>query len=413
MEDYFRYGENEILYLKSRDRHLAEVIDTIGHIRRRVIPDLFEALVHSITGQQISTKAHETVWRRLRDRIGNITPDNILSFSRQELKSIGLSFRKTDYIIHAARKVLDGEIDLKSLDNLEDKDVCRILCSLDGIGTWSAEMLMLFSMQRPDILSFGDFGIRRGLRMIYGHSIIDRKLFDEYRQRFSPCCSTASLYIWAVAGGAIPEMKDPALSTLNNPKRPGDALNRRLYIKIERMTPAEYQDGGRSLTINYSFQASPFGEILMASTEKGICNLEFPFSREESLRNLVSRFPNALFMEKTDTFQQNAISMFFPDRQRTPHVKLHLKGTDFQIKVWEELVQIPFGGLTTYGEIAASVGNPKACRAVGTAVGDNPVAFIVPCHRVIRASGEVGNYHWGKELKTAILKWESDIVQDK
>ncbi len=413
MEQYFRYGEKEILYLKNRDRRMAWVIDTIGHIRRKVMPDLFEALVHSIAGQQISAKAHETVWRRMQEHIGKITPEHIVTFSRQELKDVGLSFRKVDYILNAAQKVLSGEIDLDGLHALSDAEICRILTGLEGIGTWSAEMLMLFSMQRPDILSFGDLGIQRGLRMIYGHPRIDRKLFEEYRKRFSPYCSIASLYIWAVAGGVIPEMKDPILSTTNNPERSGNAHGCCQHIRIERMTPSEYQDGGKSLKINYSFQASPFGEVLIASTTKGICRLEFPFSREESLRNLVSGYPNAQFQAQTDSLQLNAMSMFFPGKQCPGQVILHLKGTDFQIKIWKQLLNIPFGRLTTYGEIAAATGNPKACRAAGTAIGDNPVAFIVPCHRVIRASGETGNYHWGKELKTAIIKWESEIVRHK
>lgn len=207
---YFQYGETETAYLKKKDKRLAEVIDKIGPIQRRVIPDLFSALVHSIVGQQITTKAQKTIWKRLQERIGEVVPENILALPREELKQLGLSYRKTDYIIQAAQKVRAKDIDLERLKEMDDAEVCARLSALNGIGTWSAEMLMLFSMQRPDVLSFGDLAIHRGLRMLYHHRQIDRQRFERYRRRFSPYGSVASLYLWAIAGGAIPEMKDYA-----------------------------------------------------------------------------------------------------------------------------------------------------------------------------------------------------------
>lgn len=210
MEYYFQYGEIEIEYLKRKDKKLAEIITQIGMIKRRVIPDIFSALVHSIIGQQISTKAHETIWQRFQDKIGTVTPEKIANMPRVDLKQLGLSYRKVDYIINIARQVSYKELNLENLKNMNDEEVCNRLSKLNGIGTWSAEMLMLFSMQRPNILSFGDLAIHRGLRMVYHHRKIDRKLFEKYRKRFSPYCSTASLYLWAVAGGAIPQMRDYA-----------------------------------------------------------------------------------------------------------------------------------------------------------------------------------------------------------
>lgn len=210
MEYYFQYGHKEIGYLKSRDKRLSEVIDRVGIVRRRVIPDIFAALVHSIIGQQISTKAHESIWRKIVALLGCITPENILAISPEELQSVGLSFRKVEYIRDAARRFASGEFDIDALNSLKDMEIVEKLSQLKGVGVWSAEMLMLFSMQRPDVLSFGDLAILRGLRMIYHHRRIDRKLFERYRCRFSPYNSVASLYIWAVAGGAIEGMKDYA-----------------------------------------------------------------------------------------------------------------------------------------------------------------------------------------------------------
>lgn len=210
MEVYFSYGAKEIAYLKQKDKRLAEVIDKVGIVKREVIPDLFEALVHCIVGQQISTKAHETVWKKIKGTLGKVTPDAVLRLSTEELQRFGLSFRKAAYIQNAATKIASGSLRLEDLYTMSDKALCDKLAELEGIGKWSAEMLMLFSMQRPDILSYSDLGIQRGLRMIYHHRKIDRRLYEKYRKRFSPYGSVASLYLWAVAGGAIEGMKDYA-----------------------------------------------------------------------------------------------------------------------------------------------------------------------------------------------------------
>lgn len=180
-----------------------------------------------------------------------------------------------------------------------------------------------------------------------------------------------------------------------------------LFVNIEGMTPGEYKNGGENLTINYSFSESPFGEILIASTEKGICCMEFADNQTDAFNSLQKKFPRAWYTQMVDETQQNALFIFTRDWSRLKEIKLHLKGTDFQLKVWETLLKIPAGGLTTYGDVASQINNPRACRAVGTAVGENPVAFLIPCHRVIRTTGELGNYHWGEIRKTAIIGWEA------
>lgn len=181
-----------------------------------------------------------------------------------------------------------------------------------------------------------------------------------------------------------------------------------LFIKIEGMTPGEYKNGGEQLQINYSFAESPFGTILVASTTKGICYMAFADDSDgEALTELKSKFPNAHYTQFLDTTQQNALSIFSQDWSKLSDIKLHLKGTPFQLKVWETLLKVPVGGLTTYGSLAADLQNPNASRAVGSAVGDNPVAFLIPCHRVIRSTGETGQYHWGSQRKSAMLGWEA------
>ncbi|OFY50358.1 MAG: cysteine methyltransferase [Bacteroidetes bacterium GWF2_41_31] len=179
-----------------------------------------------------------------------------------------------------------------------------------------------------------------------------------------------------------------------------------LFINIEGMTPAEYKNGGKYLNINYSFAASPFGNILVASTEKGICYMAFTDEETVAFSTMHNHFPNAHFRQMVDLIQQNALNIFTHDWTKLNQIKLHLKGTDFQLKVWQTLLKIPFGQLTTYGAIANKIENPNASRAVGTAIGCNPVTFLIPCHRVIQSSGILGDYMWGNTRKTAIIGWE-------
>lgn len=179
-----------------------------------------------------------------------------------------------------------------------------------------------------------------------------------------------------------------------------------LFIHIEGMSPAEYKNGGESLHINYSFTETLFGSIIIASTAKGICYMAFTENHPDAIAQLKMQFPKAKFAQQQDQLQKKAISIFQSDQHDLPELKLHLKGTEFQIKVWESLLKIPMGQLTTYGEIAKNIGNDKASRAVGTAIGSNPVAFLIPCHRVIQGSGQFGGYMWGTTRKTAIIGWE-------
>lgn len=211
---YFEYGDTEISYLREKDQRLCGVIDAVGHVERAVDPDLFSSVVHHIIGQQISTKAQATVWQRLQDALGTVNAETILNTSIEELQSAGMTFRKAEYIADFAGKVHSGEFDLEGIWNMPDDEAIKELSALKGIGVWTAEMILLFCMQRPNIFSYDDLAIQRGLRMVYHHRKIDRKLFEKYRRRFSPYCSVASLYLWAVASGEVPGMHDYA------PKKP-------------------------------------------------------------------------------------------------------------------------------------------------------------------------------------------------
>lgn len=206
---HFRYGETEIAWLSARDEALGRLMAAVGPIRREVIPEFFTGLCHAIVGQQISSRVHAAVWGRVARAVTPFTPATVAGMEAQELRALGMSLRKAAYLRGIAARILAGELDLDSLRALDDEALLARLCALPGVGRWTAEMVMLFTLERKDILSFGDYGIRRGLCLLHGHRSLTPFLYRRWRRRYSPCGSVASLYLWALAGGeasgAVPE----------------------------------------------------------------------------------------------------------------------------------------------------------------------------------------------------------------
>ncbi len=181
-----------------------------------------------------------------------------------------------------------------------------------------------------------------------------------------------------------------------------------LFVRIEGMTPGEYKHGGKNLTISYSFSETLFGQIIIASTEKGICYVAFIHEgKDAAFCEFKAHFPLAHYVQKETTLHRQVLAVFKKRNTRFQPIPLHVKGTPFQLKVWEALLRIPAGSLTAYNTIACEVQKPDANRAVGTAVGANPVAFLIPCHRVIQSTGVLGKYRWGSDRKAAMIGWEA------
>jgi DNA-3-methyladenine glycosylase II len=193
---FFEYGLKETDYLKSVDQTLGDAIKRMGKVEREVIPDLFAALVYAIVGQQISVKAAHTIWSRIQQRFGEITPQAIASVLMEEIQQCGLSTRKAGYIKSVGETVMRGEFNLMELYELPDDEVIKRLSALQGIGVWTAEMLLLNSMERPDIVSWGDIAIRRGMMNLYGLTNITKEQFETNKKRYSPYGSVASIYLW-------------------------------------------------------------------------------------------------------------------------------------------------------------------------------------------------------------------------
>ncbi len=180
-----------------------------------------------------------------------------------------------------------------------------------------------------------------------------------------------------------------------------------LFMSIEGMTPGEYKNQGEHLNINYSYFDTIFGKILIATTSKGVCFMAFADVHYNALEDLKTIYPKALLTNQIDKIQKNTMLIYSQDWTNLKKIKFHLKGTPFQLKVWETLLRIPLGSVATYSDIATEIKKPKAVRAVGTAIGKNPVACLIPCHRVIKATGLLGNYKWGTTKKVTLVGWEA------
>jgi AraC family transcriptional regulator of adaptative response/methylated-DNA-[protein]-cysteine methyltransferase len=205
---------------------------------------------------------------------------------------------------------------------------------------------------------------------------------------------------------ALLEERFTMLETSDSVGLSGSGRLHDLFVKWEAMSPGDFARRGEGLTIYWGWFESPFGPALVMGTAKGICGIGFGAETGEvaAMEDLVGRWPKATYVEDPMMLRPWALAAFGADAQNAP---LFLIGAPFQIKVWEALLTIPSGQVTTYSEIAQFIGNPKAVRAVGTAVGRNPVSLLIPCHRALRKSGALGGYHWGLPVKRAILAWES------
>ena len=196
--NYFVYGNKEISYLRKKDKKLCAAIDRIGIIKREVNLDLFSALIESIVGQQISNKAATTVRNRL-DALTELKADIIHMMSVEEIQSCGMSMRKAEYIKGIAYAAVNKIVDFDTLKEKSDHEIINALTKLNGIGVWTAEMLLIFSLMRSDVVSYGDLAIRRGMMKLYGHKELPKERFLRYAKRYSPYGSVASLYLWELS----------------------------------------------------------------------------------------------------------------------------------------------------------------------------------------------------------------------
>jgi AraC family transcriptional regulator, regulatory protein of adaptative response / methylated-DNA-[protein]-cysteine methyltransferase len=205
--------------------------------------------------------------------------------------------------------------------------------------------------------------------------------------------------------------KNSMLATSNKSGLSSSGRLHDLFVDIEAMTPGEYKNAGQNLTINYFTHDSKFGNYLIASTTKGICNILFLDTPDQALSELQARWPHATLIQSQSP-NHTPIIQFFTHQNPTTKIKLHLHGTNYQLKVWQALLSIPEGKIQTYGDIAKFIGDTTgiASRAAGTAIGANPIGYLIPCHRVLKSTGAISGYRWGVVRKQAILGWEANQI---
>ena len=196
---YFEYGEKEIEHLKENDLILGRAIEEIGIIRRPVEPNIFISLISSMIGQQISNQAASTVKIRFQNLVGEITPENIMKVSTTEIQQCGMTMRKAEYIKGIAESAVQKVIDFENLKKLSDAEVIKELTQLKGVGEWTAEMLLIHSLNRPNVISYNDLAIRRGMKILYKIEDLPKKIFNQYKEKYHPYSTTASLYLWEIS----------------------------------------------------------------------------------------------------------------------------------------------------------------------------------------------------------------------
>lgn len=412
---YVEYGDDAVAYLSERDPRMADAIARIGHVWRVRDDDLFQAVVHSIVGQQISTRAQATVWARMRDGLGTVDAARVVAASVEELQAFGMTFGKAGYIRDFALHVQDGSFDIAAVERMGDDEAIEALASLRGVGRWTAEMILTFCLNRPDVFAYDDLAIQRGLRMLYHHRRITRKLLERYRRRFSPYCSVASLYLWEVAGGALPELRDLAQKAGPARKRPArkagekDGGAARKVVRKGASAPRKDAGAGAGTTYVTTFETGMIGTLTLASDGERISHCWFEHDRNwdaDAAKTYVRKDDLPVF----DIACRWLRRYFAGERPDPSELPLGLSGTPFRMAVWGQLLRIPYGQTVTYGELAERVesqtGRRTSARAVGGAVGHNPICVIVPCHRVVGSGGSLTGFAGGIEMKARLLAAE-------
>lgn len=378
MKTLFPYIE-EVDELRRRDKRMAQLIDRFGYLERPAGREFFEAFTESIVSQQISTATTKNIMERLAALLGRITPAALLAADAERIKECGIPMRKIAWLKEAAAKIEDGTLDMAAMASMSDSEFTERLASIGGVGVWTAEMLLIFALGRTDVLSEHDFIIRRTIASLYNEKRLTPKRFERYKRLFSPYGTTASLYLWAY-GNAIPK-------------------------GIRRITvrPLQFRRL-KDKTIHYSFHNTQVGEMLVASTVKGVCRVAFADDRAEAVKALAEEFPKAVTVESPDKSHADIVKAL--ECRGSAPLTFYLQGTPFERRVWRQLTTIPYGITVSYAEIASHLGNVKASRAVGNAVGANPIVVLIPCHRVIRSDGETGEYSGGAAKKIMLLEKE-------
>lgn len=368
MYEKIKINQNEIEYLRNSDDKMKKLIDLVGDIDREYITNPFIALVNSIVFQQLAYKAAISIWNRFENLVKDITPQNILNTDDKSLRECGLSKTKINYIKNLSQATIEGELDFKRFEEMTDEEIIEKLIKIKGIGVWTAEMFLIFALNRKNILSFNDLGIRKGLKWLYKMKKEPTKeQFNRIKKKYSPYNTLASFYLWEITIRDFFKYEDIEKVNINN---------------------------------NVAYLKSPIGFLEIQSNGDKITSLDFVDERR--------------YEEKSHPILEEAkkqLSEYFEGKRREFKLPIAINGTDFQNRVWKELLKISYGETKTYGEIADKIGNAKASRAVGNANNKNKIAIIIPCHRVVGSNGKLVGYEGGIWRKKWLLEHEKNTIK--
>ncbi|EOC99867.1 methylated-DNA--[protein]-cysteine S-methyltransferase [Caldisalinibacter kiritimatiensis] len=353
--------KRELEHLKSCDKNMRKLIEYVGDIERYYIEDPFLALINSIVFQQLAYNAANAIWNRFLSLYDNITPEKVINTEFDTLRKCGLSKTKIEYIKNICRAIINNELDIENIDKLSDEQIIDKLVKIKGIGIWTAEMFLLFSLNRRNVLSYKDLGIRKGIKWLFNMKKEPTKdEFEKIKEKFSPYNTVASLYLWEITSRGL--------------------LN---------------YDSTDILDRNIGYFDSPLGLIELQSKDGKLVSLDF--AKEKVLEEKLDSV-----LEKT----KQQLKEYFTGKRKKFDIPIELNGTDFQKRVWKELMNISYGKTLTYKEVAVNIGNKNASRAVGNANNKNKIAIIIPCHRVIGSSGKLIGYEGGLWRKKWLLQHE-------
>ncbi|TDO89312.1 DNA-3-methyladenine glycosylase II [Halanaerobium saccharolyticum] len=366
MKNKIVISQSEIDYLKNKDQRMNDLINYIGEIEREYIPEPFTALANSIVYQQLSAKAADSIWNKLKNLIPKLTPENIAAAADSDLKKCGLSKRKIDYLKNLAAAVNQNQLELSKLEQIEAQTIIDQLVKIKGIGSWTAEMFLIFSLNRKNVISYNDLGIRKGIQWFYGlKSEPTEKQFKKFKDQFDPFNTAASLYLWEVTTQNLDQIFNSAKELTTENK-------------------VAYYD-------------SPVGLVEVQADKDKIVSLDF----KEEKRYQEAANPVLLTAKKQ-------LDQYFKGERKVFELPLEIEGTEFQQSVWQQLLEIPYGNTFSYKEVAEAVGNNKAYRAVGNANNKNRFPIIIPCHRVTASNGDLGGYGSGVWRKKWLLQHEKE-----
>ncbi|AWX42840.1 Methylated-DNA--protein-cysteine methyltransferase, constitutive [Metamycoplasma cloacale] len=380
----FKYNQSALDFLKNVDVKLRKIIDKFGMLEIPLERDIFQSIIKNIIGQQMSIQIQNKIWNNIENTLKEINLETTQNLNYNDWKNFGLSKQKAGYIFEFIQKVKNKEFDIDKLSSMNDKEAIEYLTTLKGIGIWTAEMVLIFCLNRMNIFSIHDLGIKTGLKNLYSLKAISEKQLNNFKKKFSPYGSIASFYIWKC-------------------------------VEKDIWKP----NGIWQLDEYFDFYQSKIGVILLQANQESLTKISINpnqiYTKIDFLKK--NHFPYINNDSKIIKQTREWLDNYFNNRVLKFDIPLNIVGTDFQKDVWFEISQIEYGKTKTYKELAENIAMKNgikrmSCQAVGTACGMNNFPIVIPCHRVLSINS-IGGFTGNIKTKINLLKHEKTTINNK